>query len=132
MEKLRFYSKLPISYLILWGVLGAIFTLCTLMLLWDNTYEFFFERQGYLNRKILLKYISRKEFILPSNSKLLIDSSIEEYIIDNYELWVYNKQSNITLSSNTDINIIGLFQSGKYTKRTVNQIIERINQLKTY
>lgn len=125
-----FYTKLPKFYNNLMITLGVIFNTLTLNLLFNYTYDYFFNRQYYLNRRLLLKYIESLMFCehIPFKTQ---ESKIDEidsiYLFESFYIIIYKKM-NITVHINTETyhsqyNTIGLFYSSKKEDKIVKDII---------
>jgi len=125
--KPTFYTKLPSIYttiLLLLYILVCILTVGGGM----RYYDFFLEHKYWLNRRVLLKYLEIKDL---SFSKELILKNIIEYKFQDFHIWYHSKQLKLTLSSETDEDLIGLFTVSSTEDRMVIKLIRKLTKLTT-
>ena len=99
--KPTFYTKLPILYNI---VLGIIFTISLVITIGLSLclYDFFVHHKYWLNRRILYKYLKTKDIKYTSSLLPGTLNSIVEYKFENFTIWKYTKQLELCLFTETD------------------------------
>ena len=127
-----FYTKIPIVYLIVLGILFAIITVITLGLGW-RYFDFFICHKYWLNRRILLRYI-KLQGKLSSNqliSKELIIKNIIEYKFEDFRVCYWTKTLSLTVKTETDDDLVGLFVGSSAEDKMVIKIIRQLTQLES-
>lgn len=124
--KPTFYTKIPLVYNIILGILFFITIFVTLGLTWIFWYDFFMCHKYWLNRRILMKYLNQKDLKF---TKKPIFKDITEYQFESFEIWVWNKQLQITVSNTDNSDYVGLFVESIFADRKTIQIIRQLNKL---
>ena len=106
---------------IIFNILGYILgVLSCYFIIWLN-YSFFFERQDWIIKKALLKYLNSNElklnYIPRYNNQIIL-----KYNFEGYELIWFEYDKNFGLYNNKDDCILASFASGIFDKKIVNKI----------
>lgn len=111
-------------------ILFIITVITTLGLSW-RFYDFFICHKYWLNRRILLRYVKLQNKLISSSlvSKELILKNIIEYKFENFKVWYWTKTLSITVMTETDDDLVGLFVGSNAEDKMVIKIIRQLNQL---
>lgn len=121
-----FYTKIPIPYKITLIVIFVVLAVLTLGLAFIF-HDFFIEHKYWLNRRILLKFLKNEN--LSFTREEILDGRVIEYNFENFILWYYHKQLNITVRCKYDSDMIGLFISSFIEDKKVIEIIRQLNKI---
>ena len=125
--KPTFYTRIPLIYSILFGMLFFIITIGTFGLGFIF-YDFFICPKYWLNRRILWKYLKSNNLVF---TKELMLKDIVEYKFNNFTVWYYSKQLKLTVHTESNDDLIGLFTSSFIEDKMIIKLIRRLNQLES-
>ena len=114
------------------SLIFLILSICTLGLAFWLYYDYFMVYRYARNRTLLYKYLLGLKDLKYSKDVLILNNKIIEYEFDNdtIQLWLYDKQNELTLDYKGDnnSNIIGLFAFSPIEKYKVNKIIKLLRE----